>query len=214
MRLAAAECHGAEHRGAGGVFGIAHGFVADELNLRRARHGTKRLRALVAHAVRPHGTIAHQRFNRQIQGRCRAHRGAKRRVRHRLQVGRRGRVEQKTQPPVALLRQRRAQHLRAIPDSGIEPRAEARAGVRPVAKRCRQQIVKPARLRRQRRLALLENELQARLLLEGVDQPHGRGRVLCLDCTPQLVGVGARLRCERGRRPGSQPCAPGRRVRG
>src|SRR6266513_692671 len=54
MGLAAAERCGGEHRRARGVFGIAHRLVADQLNLRLARQGGERLRALVAHAVRPH----------------------------------------------------------------------------------------------------------------------------------------------------------------
>src|SRR2546430_13564953 len=72
----------------------------------------------------------------------------------------------------------RSQRLRAVPDSGLERRAETRADVRAVAKRRAEQIVESARRRRQRRLALLErseehtSELQSqsnlvcRLLLE------------------------------------------------
>src|SRR5438874_10029510 len=63
-RLAAAEDRRVERRHTSRVLGVAHGFVADDLDARLARQPRKRLGALVARAVGPHRALALERRER------------------------------------------------------------------------------------------------------------------------------------------------------
>src|SRR5579863_8970517 len=101
-------------------------------------------------------------------------------MRHGLELRHVRGVEQKAQAPITLLRERGAQRLTSIPNARLQRRAKAGAKMRPIAKRSGEQIVQVPCRRRHRWLAVFENRFEARLLLERIDEPHGRGRMLSL----------------------------------
>src|SRR6058998_2120734 len=98
-------------------------------------------------------------------------------------------VQEKPPAPIGQFRAGGREFLGAIPDAYLAGTAKSRCHWRAVAKRRPQQVVLVLGHRGCRRLAVLEDLLEQRLLLEVIDQAHRGGHVLRFHATPEVALV-------------------------